>query len=70
MSHSMTTELEEAQQAYREAAHDFAQAELAPHAARAGHVRRATPRQLARCAQHGGRRCDARRIPEPERGAA
>jgi len=34
MSHSMTTELEEAQQAYREAARDFAQAELAPHAAR------------------------------------
>mgnify|MGYP006163697985 CR=1 FL=1 len=34
MSHSMTTEQEEAQQAYREAARDFAQAELAPHAAR------------------------------------
>jgi len=34
MSHSMTTELDEAQQAYREAARDFAQAELAPHAAR------------------------------------
>jgi alkylation response protein AidB-like acyl-CoA dehydrogenase len=34
MSNSMTTELEEAQQAYREAARDFAQAELAPHAAR------------------------------------
>jgi alkylation response protein AidB-like acyl-CoA dehydrogenase len=33
MSHSMTTELDEAQQAYREAARDFAQAELAPHAA-------------------------------------
>jgi len=30
----MTTELDEAQQAYREAARDFAQAELAPHAAR------------------------------------
>lgn len=34
MSNSMTTELDEAQQAYREAARDFAQAELAPHAAR------------------------------------
>ena len=34
MSHSMTTDQEEAQQAYREAARDFAQAELAPHAAR------------------------------------